>query len=170
MWLPLLKCGLRPPLCRFYVLRRCISLQARSFSIAPARPEEQKRTDPQLPIESAPQSELLKSLQGPDPAMWRKPSSLEGEALFADPVPKILWQDSVSEEKAYWSRKKDQQLKMEQDFVYESMQQYRSMVENAREREKTATLPFARHLVLRWMEPLVEAIKKEQRQARGTFR
>ena len=75
---------------------------------------------------------------------------------------KPLWQESASETDTYWKKKREQQLKLEQNFVYEYLEKYKKFVEDSRTREQTATLPSVRLTVLRWMEPLMAAIQEEQ--------
>lgn len=118
--------------------------------------------DPRFSMDTPSHSDLLDAIRQPDLGDWSRSEAPGATRLLADAMPKMLWQEPLGEEDSYRKRKREQQLKLEENFVYESLEHYRKYVEDTRKREKTATLPFARVLVKDWMQPLIHSITEEQ--------
>ena len=169
MW-PLLCSGRSPfdPVFCFRFVRQLSAHDVRRLSHVSTRPEEESAfRDPPLSSDASAAKDIMASISTADPERWSEKK--EGTAsLFGEPavVPTVIWQESFSERDAYWQQKKQQQLRLEENFVYDALQKHKEFVRDVRNREKVSTLSVARDLIRRWFEPLKEGIAKEQQKVK----
>eukprot|EP00210_Caulerpa_lentillifera_P000641 g619.t1 len=90
-------------------------------------------------------------------------SNFAPKILFDEnPIPQILWHDTLNRDQEYWQNKRQQQLKLEQSFVDEALLEYKKFATGVRNREMAATLPSLKHIMQRWIPPLSTVIQNQQ--------
>jgi len=110
-----------------------------------------ENADPEMKEEE----DLLQSLDPMEPDAWRETESFLEKGIKLESPESQNGSD-------YWREKRDRQLRLEQNFVYEAIEQHRRFIENVTKQEKAAALPFARQLLVRWLPALTESIRAEQ--------
>ena len=166
MW-PLLCSGRSPfdPVFCFRFARRLAAYEVRHLShVSTRREKESAFRDPPLSSNDSVPKDIMASISTADPEPWSEGKGGATAALFEGSavVPSVVWQENFSERDAYWRQKKQQQLKLEENFVFDALEKHKEFVKDVRSREKVATLNIARDLLHRWFDPLREGIAKEQ--------
>lgn len=139
----------------------------RWLGVVSTRTEPQSSSsEPRIPLDARPAEDLLNEIEG-DTHLWSNKSDIEKDLFPQADLSKFSWSETIPPEDVLLKVKKEKQLKLEQNFVYESLDRYQKFVKDARKREMAASLPFARQLTQHWMKPLMAAIRDEQMRVRS---